>query len=541
MDKRTILAIVLSLILVMGYQYFFQKPNEAQKATEQAATATAPVAAGGTDKPAESTQQIASYRHVIVEKLSETVAEENITVESPLFIATFSTRGGALKSFKLKNYKKEVGTSADLIELVDVKETTDYPLSFALPDSTVTVPFNLSYRTDKSMVNLASSDKPQDLTFTKKVSDDFEIRKTYTFYPGKYAFDLSVEVVNGSADAWQEKAVLTWTQYVDPAMEKGKYSHEGPAYSIGNTFETVEEKKMEARKLYGPNIYWAGYETKYFISSLIPAQPSLTNLVLAKNGDNSIKIDLEGQNTVILPGQRGIFRYRIYLGPKDYDILKAENAGLENSINFGSWIKWLALPLLVVLKTIYQYVPNYGMAIIILTILIKMIFWPLGNMSYRSMKKMQQLQPQMQQLRDKYKNDKARLNQEVMGLYKTHKVNPMGGCIPIVVQLPVFFGLYRSLLYSIDLRHAPFLLWIQDLSAKDPYYITPIIMGATMFIQQKMTPTPGGNEMQAKLMLWMPVIFTFMFLSFPSGLVLYWLFNNILSIGQQYFINKRSA
>jgi YidC/Oxa1 family membrane protein insertase len=219
--------------------------------------------------------------------------------------------------------------------------------------------------------------------------------------------------------------------------------------------------------------------------------------------------------------------------------MKALNVGLENAIDFGSWIKWLAMPLLIVLKWIFQYVQNYGIAIIILTILIKIIFWPLGNKSYKSMKEMQKLQPKMQELREKYKDDKQKLSQETMALYKTHKVNPLGGCLPILIQIPVFFGLYKVLLYAIELRHSPFFFWIQDLSAKDPYYITPIIMGATMFIQQKMTPTMG-DPMQAKIMLLMPVVFTFLFLNFPSGLVLYWLFNNIISIGQQVYINKHA-
>jgi YidC/Oxa1 family membrane protein insertase len=220
--------------------------------------------------------------------------------------------------------------------------------------------------------------------------------------------------------------------------------------------------------------------------------------------------------------------------------MKAQNVGLENAIDFGDWLKWLAMPLLVALKFLYGYVHNYGIAIIILTILIKLIFWPLGNKSYKSMKEMQKLQPKMAALREKYKDDKTKLSQESMALYKTHKVNPLGGCLPMVVQIPVFFGLYKSLLYAIELRHSPFFWWIQDLSAKDPYYITPIIMGATMFIQQKMTPT-GADPMQAKIMLFMPIIFTFMFLNFPSGLVIYWLFNNIISIGQQVYINRQPA
>ncbi|MCK4534479.1 MAG: membrane protein insertase YidC, partial [Syntrophobacterales bacterium] len=247
-----------------------------------------------------------------------------------------------------------------------------------------------------------------------------------------------------------------------------------------------------------------------------------------------------GPKNIIPPGQSGSFRYVLYLGPKEYNRLQAQDVGLENAIDLGSWIKWLAIPLLKALQWIHNYVPNYGAAIIILTILVKLIFWPLGNMSYRSMRGMQKLQPQMKKLQEKYKGDKARLQQETMALYKANKVNPMSGCFPMIIQLPVFFGLYRTLLSSIELRHAPFIFWIQDLSAKDPYYITPIIMGATMFLQQRMSPQPSGNEMQAKMMMWMPVIFTFLFLNFPAGLVVYWLFNNMLSIGQQYYINKQN-
>ncbi|TSA53141.1 MAG: membrane protein insertase YidC, partial [Planctomycetaceae bacterium] len=260
-----------------------------------------------------------------------------------------------------------------------------------------------------------------------------------------------------------------------------------------------------------------------------------------KDPQDLVSIGLEGPKNIIPPGQSGFFNYSLYLGPKDYDILKTENIGLENSIDFGSWIKWLALPLLIALKFLYQYVHNYGIAIVILTILIKIIFWPLGNKSYKSMKEMQKLQPMIKELQEKHKDDKAKVSQETMALYKRYKVNPMGGCLPMLIQIPVFFGLYKALLYSIELRHEPFFFWIQDLSAKDPYYITPIIMGATMFLQQKMTPQAGGNPMQQKLMLWMPVIFTFLFLNFPSGLVIYWLFNNVLSIGQQYYINKKPS
>jgi YidC/Oxa1 family membrane protein insertase len=219
---------------------------------------------------------------------------------------------------------------------------------------------------------------------------------------------------------------------------------------------------------------------------------------------------------------------------------------LSDAVNFG-WFDFLAKPLLVGLNFFYGYVGNYGVAIIILTVIIKLIFWPLSQRSYASMEKMKKLQPMVAKLREKYGDDKQRLNQETMALYKTYKVNPMGGCLPMVVQIPVFFGLYKALLGAVELRHAPFIAhlpftdlpWLADLSAKDPYYISPIIMGASMFLQQRMTPSTG-DPTQQKIMLFMPLVFTFMFLQFPSGLVIYWLFNNLLSIGQQLMIARKS-
>ncbi len=236
-------------------------------------------------------------------------------------------------------------------------------------------------------------------------------------------------------------------------------------------------------------------------------------------------------------GQTGIFGYTAYVGPKDYELLKQQGVGLEAAINIGNWMKWLAFPFLFVMQFLYKYVGNYGIVIIIITVLTKIIFWPLGNKSYKSMKEMQKVQPKMAELKERYKDDKQKLNAAVMELYKTHKINPLGGCLPVVIQIPVFIALYQLLSYAIELRHAPFVWWIQDLSAKDPYYITPVIMGATMLIQQKMTPAMG-DPMQQKMMMFMPVVFTFLFLNFPSGLVIYWLINNVLSIGQQYYINK---
>jgi YidC/Oxa1 family membrane protein insertase len=241
-------------------------------------------------------------------------------------------------------------------------------------------------------------------------------------------------------------------------------------------------------------------------------------------------------------GQAAQFSYVLYFGPKNLDDLKP--LGLDRAVNFG-WFDFLGKPLLHFLNWLERYSFNYGWAIVILTILLRIVFWYPNHKSYKSMKDMQKLQPKVAKIREKFKDDKEAMNKELMALYRTFKVNPMAGCLPMVLQLPVFIALYNVLGYAIELRHASFIptlpftniVWLADLSAKDPLLITPLVMGATMFLQQKMTPSTG-DPTQAKMMMFLPLIFTFMFLNFASGLVVYWLVNNVLSIAQQHYTNK---
>jgi YidC/Oxa1 family membrane protein insertase len=534
MDKRTILAIVLAFAVVIVYQFFFVKPVPQQpvptKKEGQAAGTSVE-----SKPPAFPATAVQAKPHT---PPRVTIPAQEISVETPLYSAVFTTRGAALKSFRLKEYRKTLEQDSPLIEMVEVKEGMDLPLAITFPDSSASVSSQEIYRADAGSISLRQAGDVQKLSFSASQPDGMRVEKTFTFYGDRYHFELDVRVYNSSARNLNEKAFLTWNHYVDPKIEEDSYGHLGPVYDIKNEIDTVTVQKMESRKVLGLQVSWGAFESKYFIAAMIPRQPSLTSLVLAKDAGSLVSVSLEGPNNVIPTSQSATYNYSLYIGPKEYKSLQAEGVGLENAIDFGSWIKWLALPLLISLNFLYKFFHNYGVAIIIITIAIKVIFWPLGNKSYKSMKDMQKLQPIINDLKTKYKDDKARLNQEVMQVYKTYKINPLGGCLPMVIQIPVFFGLYKALLYSIELRHQPFVLWIQDLSAKDPYYITPIIMGATMFWQQKMTPAMG-DPMQQKLMLLMPVVFTFLFLNFPAGLVIYWLFNNILSIGQQYYINKK--
>ncbi|OPY07878.1 MAG: Membrane protein insertase YidC [Syntrophus sp. PtaB.Bin001] len=545
MDKKALLALVLSAAVLLIYQLFFYKPATQQKPASQEKGSSAVVnptvyPKGSSVEPSvQSTVSKQDTSNSPISDISLDGKEQEISVDSPLYHAVFTTKGGALKSFTLKKYHETLAANSKLIELVNVEKTMPYPLALSFPDSSIDVSPVAFYQTDSTNIDLNSTRESRRLTFAQTWPGKIKIEKIYTLNPQKYAIELEVRTYNLSNIPLNQEIALYWNQYVNPAVKEDSYGHVGPVSYVGKNVERESVKKMESNKLLGPDVSWGGFESKYFIAALIPQNPSLTSIALSKDSSNMVSTGLKGPKNIIPPGQAGFFGYSIFLGPKDYNILKAQGVGLENAIDFGSWLKWLAMPLLLCLKFLYSYVHNYGIAIIILTVLIKIIFWPLGNKSYKSMKEMQKLQPKMQELREKYKNDKARLSQETMALYKAHKVNPMGGCLPMIIQIPVFFGLYKALLYAIELRHSPFFWWIKDLSEKDPYYITPLIMGATMFIQQKMTPT-SADPTQAKIMLWMPVIFTFMFLNFPSGLVIYWLFNNILSIGQQYYINKQA-
>jgi YidC/Oxa1 family membrane protein insertase len=547
MDKRALTAFLLSIIAVLVYQAFFaprppQKPETAPMETTVSQSKTA-----AREAPAVASQakpaQAAPARHKTISKtrpaaVPVAVPEKEIIVESNLYKAILSTKGGTLKTFKLKNYRKTPAADSEWIELVQIKDGMPGPLGMTFTDSDVMIPEEAVYATDATTLDLVKTPDRNRLTLTLTYPDQVKIEKIYNFNPDGYHIELEVRVYNLSGIPINQNALLNWHEYVDPKAETDSYTHEGPVLYVAKSVEREEVKKITKEKTFGPDVAWGGFETKYFIAAMIPQNPSLSSVIVNKDGRNMVSTGIRGPKQLIPSGQSGFFGYTLFLGPKDHSILKTLNVGLEDAIDFGSWMKWLAMPLLVVLKYINNFVNNYGIAIIILTILIKIAFWPLGNKSYKSMKEMQKLQPQLMAIREKYKGDKQKVGQETMALYKAHKINPLGGCLPMVVQIPVFFALYKALMYAIELRHAPFFWWIQDLSDKDPYYVTPIIMGATMFIQQKMSP-PAGEPMQQKIMLIMPVVFTFLFLTFPSGLVIYWLFNNILSIGQQYYIMKK--
>ncbi|HOE78865.1 MAG: membrane protein insertase YidC [Syntrophaceae bacterium] len=555
MDKRTVLAIVLSLAVLVIYQIFFFKPPVPQK-TEHKQTQDQPIA----DRQiAEAPAALPAAKPAATPEKPE-APPRDIEVETPLYSAVFSTQGAALKSLRLKKYYKDCQNcpgdlwpkikglfsgvtpaatkTKDFVELVNVRDGMPYPLALTFPESGVEISPNAVYETSADKLNIISTNDKQKLVFSK-TTGGIKIEKVFTFEPTGYTTTLEVKVHNLSASPVTQIPELNWYECADPNAAGSRFAHNGPIISLGGSIERQEVKKIVSESIRGPNVMWGAFESKYFIAAAIPENPSLTNVTMNRDAQNMVTIGIKGHKELIPSGQSGVFAYSLYLGPKQYDILKSIGVGLENSIDYG-WFWWLAIPFLYILNFLKGFVLNYGIAIIILTTIVKIIFWPLGNLSYKSMNAMKELQPKIEALKDKYKGDQAKIGQETMALYRQHKVNPFAGCLPMLIQIPVFFGLYKTLMYSIELRHSPFFFWIQDLSANDPFYITPIIMGASQFLSQKMTPAMG-DPMQQKIMLLMPVIFTFFFLNFPAGLVIYWLWNNILQIGQQYYINKKMA
>jgi YidC/Oxa1 family membrane protein insertase len=373
-----------------------------------------------------------------------------------------------------------------------------------------------------------------------------QIRKRFLFTRGQYLIGLNYRIDNVSDKPWQGALFgqLKRDNSADPNAATGglgMHSYLGAAAPTAKTtyeklpFKNMKEKPLNEQLTGG----WIGVIQHYFLSAWVPDQKTQNQLTTLVTGDEQHIVRFTSPTQEIAAHNGGEFNARLYVGPKDQYALREIAPGLELSVDYG--VLWMiAQPIFWLLTKIHGFLGNWGWSIVIVTLIVKILFFWLNAKAYTSMANMRKVQPKLVEIRERYADDRQKQSQEMMSLYKTEKINPLGGCLPIVVQMPVFLALYWVLQESIELRHAPWILWIKDLSAMDPYLILPLLMGASMFIQQKLNPAPP-DPMQAKVMQWMPVMFTFFFLWFPAGLVLYWVVNNTLSIAQQYIITKRIA
>jgi YidC/Oxa1 family membrane protein insertase len=549
---RLLVAIGLSFLVLFVWSMFFVDRTPVKQNTppveKQKTIAKEPVSKEAPEKKAVAVSPQA------VEKIKTAQMNENparvIDVDTPLYNVHISAKGASFTSFILKKYRETVAKDSPYKELIP-KDFEKGVIRTSLLDKSLPGLENALYTTSQKEDKYIVSDQKKSITFNWVAGNGSIISKTYTFDPHSYLIGLTVGIKNTSDNKLKDQLVLSVRKHIE---KQNRYGFVGPSGLINDKLEQIKAKKIEDKNEYPGKIKWIGVEDRYFISSIIPDTEIDGAMKLVKKDDIVIN-DLVNPAFEVDPGAQKTFKFLIFMGPKSMALLDSLGHGLGKALNFG-FFNIIAKPCLWLLNLIYSVIPNYGVAIILLTIFSKVILWPLGTKSYKSMSEMKKLQPLMTEIREKYKGDKQKMNQELMALYKTYKVNPMGGCLPMVLQIPVFFALYRMLYQAIELRHAPFFLWINDLSAPDrlfnfgfsipfmqPPYGIPvltIIMGATMLLQQKMSPPPG-DPTQAKMMMLMPVVFTFIFINFSSGLVLYWLVNNLLSIGQQYYVQKKSA
>lgn len=396
------------------------------------------------------------------------------------------------------------------------------------------------YQSAKPSYTLNSSDSTLNVDLTLQ-QDNVNVIKRFTFSRDSYIINVEYIIQNTGSEAWQGNffAQIKRDASADPTSSSGMgmSTYLGPAFKTNDerynkvSFGDIDDSPFKESVTDG----WVAMSQHYFVSAWVPPAGTY-NYTANKNSQRQYLVGFTSPAITAAPGETTSFGASLYAGPKDQEALGELADGLDLTVDYG-WLWFIAQPLFALLSLIHSVVLNWGWAIVILTIIIKAAFFSLSSKSYRSMAKMKLVAPKMQQIKERYGDDRQKLSQEMMALYRKEKVNPMSSCLPMLVQMPVFLALYWVLLESVELRHAPFIFWINDLSVKDPYFILPILMGVSMFIQMQLNPQVG-DPMQARVMKFMPIVMTFFFLWFPAGLVLYWLVNNIMSLAQQHFIMK---
>jgi YidC/Oxa1 family membrane protein insertase len=543
MEKRVVVFLVLSLAVIFGYDLLLKQlglvPPPPDAVQEPPAQTT--VAPGGSDNsppPSEVGRAASSARSEAPRQPSPSdqsqQPERTVSIETDLVRVGVDARGGVISSWELKRHHTAPPEEKP-VQLVHQGAKFKNPLSISTSDESLDkVLHDGLYAIDADVTSLDPAHPAGHVTLRfHDPASGVKVTKRLTFHYGTYLVDveLTVDGLSGSYD------VVLGTNFGIVEWGDGFIGLIGSASLVdGKVEKETPENEIERKGA----VQWVALQDKYFLSVLMPQGASAA--VAKKQGEKlvsaGVRVPRAGGGTTTL---------QLYAGPKEYDTLRSLNVGLEDTIDFGwfifgSWsvVKAVAKPIFYVLRFINDYTHNYGLTIILLTMGIKMLFVPLQFKSYKSMKQMQMIQPKVLALQQKYKDDRDKLNKELIKLYRDHKVNPVGGCLPMVLQMPVFVALFNILYMTIDLRQAPFVGWITDLSVQDPYYVLPIIMGATMVIQQKITPTTM-DPTQAKIMLVLPVFMTFLFINFPAGLVLYWLTNNVLTIGQQVLTDRLYA
>jgi len=538
MERRALIAVIISVAILVLYQEVvikrFYGPGSGPPPIEE------PPAAGPASSERPSTQAAAPAP--IPEAPSPApAAGTDVVVDTELYRAVFTTAGARLKSLQLKRYRSTVAPDSPPLQMVQYPIDNKLPLGVTLRGAQQLSDAGVVYRTDREQVDIPAAGTAT-ITFTGELAGT-TIRKRIEMNGDRYEWALDVDLAD-APEAYTEMA-LGWEEGMNPAGPKAaEVVFDSVVALQGGKLVRELFTSLDAGNLLENNITWLAFSGRYFTAALVPQADEQNVLrVWKKRTDQTVDAQILFPPTVFTS------HTDLYVGPKDIDRLEAAGHGLRKIVDLG-WFTFVALPMLQALRLLHRFTGNFGVAIILLTVLIKLLFYPLTRKSFESMRAMQKLQPEMAKIRERLQDKPDEMNKEVMELYKRHKVNPLGGCLPMLLQLPVFIGLYSALQNAIELRHAPFIGWINDLSAPDrlgtiqlPFVDHPgvpvltLTMGVSMFVQQWMTPS-AADPAQQRVMMIMPLMFTFMFINFPAGLTLYWLVNNLLTIGQQYAISR---
>lgn len=463
---------------------------------------------------------------------------EKLLVKTDLFEAEIDTLGGDIRHLELLRHKATEDKTKNFVLLDDRQASHLYVVQSGLIGSSLPNHKTL-YAAKAGTYALADGSDSLEVKLSWQDAAGVQVDKVYTFHRGSYVADVRYDIRNGSGAAIEPSAYFQLVH--DSASAKSSRmmpTFTGAAYfTEADKFKKVSFDDMKKANLSkNASDGWIGLVQHYFVSAWLPKQGTVREYYTDQLGNDLFSTGAKQSVGAIAPGASGSVGARLFAGPQEQTHLKEVAPGLEYAVDYG-WLTVIATPLFWLLSHIQKLVQNWGVAIILLTVLIKAAFYPLSAASYKSMAQMRKVAPRLQQIKERYGDDREKLHKAMMELYKTEKINPMGGCLPILVQVPVFIALYWVLLGSVEMRQAPFMLWITDLTATDPYYVLPVLMGISMFVQSSLNPTPP-DPIQAKMMKIMPVAFSVFFFFFPAGLVLYWVVNNILSISQQWMINR---
>ncbi|MFZ5466908.1 MAG: membrane protein insertase YidC [Pseudomonadota bacterium] len=547
-SQRLILIIAFSFVMLLMWQAW-NEDQAALVAQQQAAVSPATQA----DVPAAAAETPSAARDDVPATQDQPAARPNATGEQQVRVVTdvldvmISTRGGVIQR-------------ADLLA---------YPVSLEQPDQPVRLLNDASGLINVAQSGLRSTDGPAPDHYASYVAaageyrlgqgdervvvpltweqDGVKVTKTFTFTRGSYKVDVGHEVHNGASRPWSGSQYRQLQRNADAGGMALVYTYTGGVYAGTQAdgerrpyekvkFEDMGKVALDVQLTNG----WVAMIQHYFVGAWIPGSKDESNrfyTLASQNGGALYTLGMISPGRTVEPGASTTFASSLYIGPKIQDNLEALAEGLDLTVDYGM-LHFIAKPIFWLLSLFHDWVGNWGWAIVLVTVLIKIVFYKLSESSYRSMANMRKLQPKLQALKERYGDNKQKFSEEMMKLYRTEKINPLGGCLPILVQIPVFIALYWVLVESVELRQAPFILWINDLTAMDPYFVLPVLMGISMWLQHKLNPQPM-DEMQRKVFMILPPVFTVFFAFFPSGLVLYWVVNNVLSIAQQWVINKR--